>query len=179
MQTLARHFQDVQTMREIIILAKIEQAKREVKHMPTEGKVHAQLAYAYKKLYKLYLDPRKQGKEVSYPFLIRFYTKEDVIHKFTQAAKKLEEELEILENYCPDESWIYIEQAELYRELEEPLLEMKAYQKALERDKHNLEILFHLGRVCFLNGNKAEGLKIYEILKRMQSSRAEELIGWY
>jgi hypothetical protein len=57
--------------------------------------------------------------------------------------------------------------------------EITEYETILKLCPEDKQILFRLGILCFQQGENARGLQIYEQLKEMQFSRADELIDFY
>lgn len=173
------YWEDVHRMREILHLACIRERIDFIKTKPTDLEAHASLANSYIGLYRLYLDPRKLGKQLTYPFIIRQYYTEEMVQKFREAAQKAIEEFRILDYYAPGDPWVHLQLAEIYHDLEEPLKEIKEYEVVQQISMEDRDVLFRLGTLYFLQGETAQGLKIYEKLKKAKDLKAEQLIELY
>ena len=161
------HWQDVHQMREILL----EQAVREnvelVKCEPTSLECHASLANAYVTLSTLYAD------------LVTDASAEMRLEKFRETSRRAIEEFTILNHYAPNDPWVHTQLAYSYRDLQMPEEEIQEYETILRLVPGDQETQFKLGCLYFAEGHDADGLRIYEELKRTNSLKAEELIGHY
>ena len=153
------HRKDVQKMKEVLFLVSINEHIQLIKRFPTNLEAHASLANAYVALSRLY---QKRNQE-----------------KFKTAAKKAIQEYKIIDHLSPNDPWVHAQLASCFHDLGEHKEEIKAYEKVLALCPEDKQILFRLGILAFQQGETARGLQIYEKLKEMEFSRAEELIDFY
>lgn len=173
------HWQDVHTMREILLRGAVDEYIKLVKSQPTNLETHAALANAYVMLSGIYVDPRKlEGYDDD-----RWIPPEKFGAKFQTAfrsvAERAIEEFKILSDYAPDDPWVHTQLAYSFHDLQMPLEEIEQYeiiQKLLPEDQDNL---YKLGVLYFQQGQNAKGLKVYEELKRRHYPKADNLIKHY
>lgn len=171
------HWHDTYQMREQLLLSAVEETIKLVKCEPTNLEVHAALANAYVVLSGLYVDPRKNLDEERWIWNDRFLQLQE--KKFRVAATRAIEEFKILKEFSPDDSWIHLQLAYSYHDLKMPLDEIREYEIVLKLQPNNEDIQFKLGALYFQQGLNAQGLGIYEMLKKHSSNKAEELISLY
>ncbi len=167
---------DVHRMQEMLLLAAIEEHIKVVRLEPTNLEVHARLANAYVTLSTLYSDPRQgdsQDNEQWVPFQRLSKT---IIAKFRATAEKAIEQFKILNDYAPDDPWIHAQLAYSYRDLNMPVEETQEYEKILRLVPDDRETLYRLGVLYFQQGRNAEGLRIYDQLRRAGHKKADDLI---
>jgi tetratricopeptide (TPR) repeat protein len=168
------HREDIFKMREELIFLAVEEHIKQIKNTPTDLEVHVSLANAYVSLAKLYLNAKK--KNFSKSFLKKM--KNSFQKKFEMATKHCIEEFIILKSFAPNDPWILAQLAQNYRilgKLEEAILE---YEALLELSQDQ-EIMFRLGKTYFESGKNAQGLQIYEELKKLGYKKARELLFFY
>jgi tetratricopeptide (TPR) repeat protein len=153
-------YNDVFLFKEILIKKAVEEHIVWVRNSPTDQDSHSSLAEAYICLAGLYFDPLK-------PDL------------FKAAELKAIEELKILQEMSPHDTWALEQLALSYHALKNREEEVKTYEKLLHLKPANKEYLFHLGRLYFSLGLNAKGLKIYENLKKLDASKSDALIAHY
>ena len=69
--------------------------------------------------------------------------------------------------------------AAIYHDLEKTEQEILEYETLLKLTVENKEVLLRLGSLYFKQGQCAQGLRIYEELKKEDPAKAEELISYY
>lgn len=163
------HWRDVHEMKELLHQFCIEERIEQVKEEPTDIEVHALLANAYIAFYKECL-PEK------IPLLVR---KHADLNRFTLIAKKALEEFKIIDTYAPNDPWVHAQLASIYHDLKMPEKEIEAYETLLRISSQDQELLFRCGSLYFQQGHTAQGLRIYEQLKKQKDPRAKELIAFY
>lgn len=173
------HWQDIHRMKEILLMAAVEEHIKLVKCEPTSLEAHASLANAYVMLSALYADPSKQedydGEQwVPSERYIKILQK-----KFRDTAERAIEEFKIISDYAPNDPWVHEQLAYSYRDLQMPQDEIKEYEVILKLTPEDYETLFKLGVLYFKLGRNAQGLQVYEQLKRTQYKKAEALIKHY
>ncbi len=173
------HFDDVFQMKELLHGYCIKRLVEEVKEKPTDPQSHAQLGGALIALYKLYIDPRKIGKTVPYPFILSKYASEEMTGKFKNIARRAIEEFKIIDSYAPSDPWVYAQLAAIYHDLEESEKEIAAYEMLLRISPQERILAYRLGILYFQKGRTADGLKIYDQLSKLKDAKAEELIRFY
>lgn len=173
------HWEDVLQMKELLQMRCIRELTGLVKTQATDIEAHGSLATAYCGLYKLYMDPRRLGKSSLYQLLAEKYVSNEMRSKFQKAAAYALEEFKIIDYYSPNDPWVHLQLAAVYHDLELPEKEIKEYETLLHLSSQDKEILLRLGVLYFQQGFAAQGLKIYEQLKKIKDSKAEELISYY
>ena len=153
---------DFHQMKEILLLVSVSEHVTLIKKKPTNLEAHASLANTYIALAKLYRGDSKEMRE-----------------KFSKAMEKGIQEFKVLDHYSPNEPWVQAQLASCYHDLKLYREEILCYEKILELCPSDKQILFRLGVLYFQQGVNARGLCIYEKLKGMNFSRAEELINYY
>jgi tetratricopeptide (TPR) repeat protein len=169
------HWEDLYRFKELLLLQAITEHIELVKCAPTSLEVHAALANAYVILSELYsknnLDDEKWNPA--------YWHKEELLYKFRTTAEKAVEELKILEEYAPQNSWVHAQLAYSYRDLKMPQQEIKEYEAMLRLNHQDKAVLAKLGVLYFSQGRKAEGLRVYEALRKLDPMQAEQLITHY
>ncbi len=173
------HWHDVHQMKELLHFYCIGQRIEWIKLEPTNIEAHAALAQAYEALYKLYINPQRLGKQVPYAFIMKEYDSSSMVEKFQKAAERALEELKILDAYIPQDPWIHSQMAAIYHDLELPDQEITEYEMLRLILSDDKEILFKLGVLYFQQGRNAQGLRLYEELKRAKDPKAAALIHFY
>ncbi len=159
---------DLLKMRELLLQTVVLEHLEMVKKAPINLDVHASLANAYILLANLYAE--KGGKKAAKGWLK---------DKFRQACSSAIEEYKILLDYAPGDPWVHAQLGYIYRELEMRRQEIHEYEKIVFLRPADLESLSHLGTLYFNEGQMAKGLQIFESLKQVDESRAEDLISSY
>lgn len=182
-QTLERlscrlHWEDFHEIKELLLNNTIEEYLRLVRFEPTNLEVHAALANAYVMLSGLY-GKGNLSEESSDQWVPPQKSSEVFAEKFRQTAEKAIEEFKILKDYAPDDPWIHAQLAYSYHDLGMPQEEIREYEAILRICPSDLDTLFKLGALYFQQGANAQGLKIYEELKRANYKKAEYLIEYY
>lgn len=173
------HWQDVHRMKEMLLQACVNEHIKSVKCEPTDLSAHANLANAYVMLSGLYVDPRNiEGYDDDRWLPSDRFTK-NFEQKFRRTAEKAIEEFKILKDYAPDDPWVYTQLAYSYHDLHMPEEEIQSYEAILRIQPNDKETLFKLGMLYFQQGHNANGLRIYEQLKRSNYKKAEQLIAYY
>ncbi len=172
------HWGDVHLMKELLHTYCLRTKLEWVKTHPTDLELHRSLASGYMALYKMYQDPQKQGQAV-YSFIAKEYVSVENMQKLQKAAQCALEELKIILHYLPHDIKALTLLAEVYHDLEQKEEERKTYETLLHLAPHEKEIRFRLGILYFQLGFMANGLKVYEELRQLNDSKAEELIQQY
>lgn len=167
----AFHWHDVHKMKELFLLASIDEYTSLMKNHPTSFDSHAVMACAYINLANHYAAPlsNKQSASISH----------ELKQKFRLSAQRAVEELTILKEYAPDDPWVHTQLAINFRELKMPEKEIEEYEACVRLCPLDEEMLFTLGTLYFKQGFNAKGLKIYEQLKYINPDKAEALINYY
>lgn len=150
---------DIRRMKEVLFLVSISEHIELIKNVPTNLEAHASLANAYVALSHLYQSAHQE--------------------KFEAATHKAIQEFKIIDHYSPRDPWVHAQLASCYHDLGMYAEEIAAYETILELCPDDKQILFRLGILCFQQGENARGLQIYQQLKEMLFSRADELIDFY
>ena len=89
------------------------------------------------------------------------------------------EEWNIVNEYSGGDPWVHLQLSEIYKELKLWEKEKEQYEAILKLTPQNREVYFRLGVLYFKQGQQANGLKIYEHLKKQDDPKAEEMIQYY
>ena len=152
---------DIKKMKEVLFLVSISEHIQLIKETPTNLEAHASLANAYVALARLY---EAQGSPHE---------------KFKIATQKALQEFKIMDHYSPNDPWVHAQLASCYHDLKLFKEEIHEYEVILKLCPEDKQILFRLGILWFKQGENARGLEIYETLKELHFSKAEELIDFY
>ncbi len=173
------HWNDIHHMQEMLLLHAIEEHIKLVKCEPTNLEVHAALANAYVMLSGLYVDPRTiEGFSDDRWFPADKFT-EALDQKFRLTAERAIEEFKILNDYAPNDPWVHSQLAYSYHDLQMPEEEIQEYETILKLCPGDKDVLVKLGKLYFQQGQNAQGLRIYEELKKCNYKKAENLINFY
>lgn len=167
------HWQDIQKMKEVLLLSCVEKHVQIVKSSPLDLDAHASLGHAYLSLSAIYKPP------LTASWVSSSYFSEAMKEKFKQAALRAVEEFKILQDYATQDPWIHAQLASLYHDLKQPQEEILQYETMFKLAPQEPKVLYRLGVLYFEQGLTSKGLRMYEKLKRISSSHAEELISFY
>lgn len=173
------HWLDIHKMKELLLMTSVEEHIKLVKCEPTNLEIHAALANAYVMLSSLYADPRKTEGHDDDHWIPPERFSSLMQTKFRATAGRAIEEFKILNDYAPEDPWVHTQLAYSYHDLQMPLEEIKQYETILKLRPDDKETLFKLGMLYFQQGQNAQGLRIYEELKRSHYKKAESLIKFY
>lgn len=173
------HWNDLHTMKELLLLSSVEEHLKVVKCEPTNLEVHAALANAYVMLSSLYADPRKYHDYDEERWVPPERFSQEMQEKFLATAERAMEEFKILHDYAPDDPWVHMQLAYSYHDLQMPMEEIKEYEIILNLRPDDKDTLFKLGMLYFQQGMNAKGLRIYERLRGMNYKKADSLIKFY
>lgn len=173
------HWQDVHTMKELLLQACVDEYIKFVRLAPTDLEAHAGLANAYVMLSGLYVDPRSvEGLDDDRWIPPQKYNGA-FRRKFRSTAERAIEEFKILSDYAPNDPWVHAQLAYSYHDLQMPLEEIHEYETILQLIPDDKDTLFKLGKLYFAQGQNAKGLEVYESLKNSNYKKAEDLIHFY
>lgn len=172
------HSMDVFRMRHLLIVAAIEEHMHQIRHTPTDFELHTSLASSYVTLSKLYLQQKNIIENQKMSSKVK-RSKELLDQQFRKAAGQALEEFNILCSFSPDDPWIHAQLAQTYQDLQMPKEEIEQYEILHKLRPNDLETLLRLGILYFQMGQNAQGLKIYEELKKENFQKAEDLMAYY
>jgi tetratricopeptide (TPR) repeat protein len=173
------HWHDIHKMKELMLISSVDEHIKLVKCEPTNLEVHAALANAYVMLSSLYADPRKHENYDDDRWIPPERFAPAMQDQFRAIAARAIEEFKILNDYAPSDPWVHSQLAYSYHDLQMPLEEIKEYETILKLRPDDKETLFKLGMLYFQQGHNAQGLRVYEELKRSHFKKAESLIKFY
>ena len=173
------HWKDLHQMKEFLLLMMIREHVELVKMAPTDLETHASLAHSYRLLAKHYQDPRTANPQTEHLWVSPEYHNADMLKKFERTSWRAIEEYKILDYYAPNETWVHAQLASIFHDLNLAQEEIREYEAILRTSPQDREILFRLGVLYFEQGLNAQGLRLYEQLKKMQDAKAEELLSYY
>ncbi len=168
------HWQDVFRFKQLLFYAAIDEHMSQIHTTPTDLEAHASLANTYLTLSKLFIEPKRSPN----PSAFRKKKTSFEAH-FRMIAKLAMNEFQILNHYAPNDPWVHEQLSYGYRDLSMPEEEVKEIETLLQLRPQNQELLLRLGKIYFEQGSNAQGLKIYEGLKKANHPNAEELIAIY
>lgn len=173
------HWKDLHKMKEILLLVSINEHIELIKRQPTDLEAHASLANAYIALSRLYRDPKKSDLFEELDWEPKEPQIKKMLEKFNSATEKAIQEFLILDHYVPNDPWVHAQLGLCFHDLERYDEEIKQYESILTLCPDDREIMYRLGVLYFQLGQNAQGLRIYEELKRLNSNKAAELIDHY
>ncbi|MEN9343788.1 MAG: hypothetical protein RLZZ453_575 [Chlamydiota bacterium] len=173
------HWKDLHKMNEMILKKIIREHLRLIRENPTDSDIHASLAETYVLLAELYTDPTELTQEVEDLWTSPEYHSALFVAKRKKALSQALEEYKILDFYTPENPSIYEHLAKIYYDLQEMDKAMHAYELIVTKRPEDRRALFDLGSLYFENGKYAQGLQVYEKLKRVQDERCDELLSYY
>ena len=173
------YWKDLHEFKELLLSKAVEEHLKAVKCEPTNLEVHAALANAYVMLSSLYADPRKYHGHDENKWVSPERSSQKMQNKFRAVAERAIEEFKILHHYAPDDPWVHVQLAYSYHDLQMPEEEIREYETVLKLMPGDKDTLFKLGMLYFQEGKNAQGLRIYDILKRTNYKKAENLIKFY
>ncbi|KPK32853.1 MAG: hypothetical protein AMS24_02960 [Chlamydiae bacterium SM23_39] len=165
------HKRDVFKMRESLILSAVEEHLYQIKETPIDLELHVSFARTYVMLGKIYMEAKKKE------FLKK--NKKFLEEKFDKAVKLAIEEFFILKSFAPNDPWILSELAKCYNSLGLLEEEVKEYENLLELSPEDYEVMFKLGIAYFKLKRNAQGLQVYEELKKVGFKKADQLLKDY
>lgn len=166
-------------MKEMLLMTSIQEHIRLIKREPADLEAHSSLASNYVALAALYQDPKKLTLNEDLTWAPPEYESEEMRKKFEMALERALEEYHIIDEYAPNDPWVHAQRASLYKELDAFDAEQKEYEKILELDPQNTEILLRLGKLYFRKGENAKGLKVYDSLCTLDPDKAHAVIAHY
>lgn len=174
-----RHWEDVQEMRALLLASAVREQVQRVIHAPTNSETHAALAQAYLEQAELYalLPPHASPNEE--PLLRSKREDAKRAQRCRNAIQRAVEELQIVREFSPENPWVHEQLASCYRVLQIPDKELQAYERLLDLNAQDTNILCALGKLYFQQGRNAEGLRLYAKLQETFPAKAIELLRYY
>lgn len=172
-------WQDLLKLKEMLLFSSITEHIRLIKRDPLDLEAHASLASNYLALARLYEDPHKLALNEELCWTPPEYDSDEMHKKFATALERALEEYNIIDEYASSDPWVHAQKAAIYNELGRAELEKSEYEKILQVDAQNTEILLRLGKLYFSQGENAKGLKIYYQLNLIDGNKAASLISYY
>lgn len=172
------HWHDFHKLKELLLMASVEEHIKLVRCSPTSLELHAALANAYVMLSALYLSAAKLESE-NRPYTPSSGFIELMRNRFRKAAERAIEEFKILNEYAPQDPWVHSQLAYSYRDLQMPQEEIKEYETIMQLRPEDKDTFYKLGVLYFEQGLNAKGLAVYEGLKKAHYQKADQLIHYY
>lgn len=172
------YWHDVYSIKEMALIATVEEQIKLVKCDATSLEAHTALANAYIMLSAIYVAPLKEEDEERRCQPAKRYS-EEFRQKFQAVAKRAIEEFKILSEYSPNDPWVHEQLAYSYCDLKMPLEAINEYEQILKLNPGDSDTLYKLGILYFQLGRNAHGLHVYEQLKRLHYKKADQLISHY
>lgn len=172
-------WKDVVYFRENLLERAVDLHLNAVKKEPIDLKAHASLADAFVLLSGLYADPRKYPEFEGEDWIPETRYSNETRDKFRNCAERAIEEFKILNDYFPGNTWVHTQLAYSYHDLQMPEEEISQYEILLNLRPSDEDIMFKLGMLYFRQGMNSSGLRIYEILKKINYNKSQKLINFY
>jgi len=189
LQTLLRkfsifcHWKEVLLMKELLLQEAIQQHVALIKEEPVDLEAHASLAESYMRLALIYQKPAPktpdEDVESLFPWISPEYLSEEMQKKWRLAYSRAIEEFSIIDSFAPNDPWVHAQLASIYHELGEAKKESEEYEAILRIVPEDKIVLFKLGVLYFQAGHTAQGLRIYQKLKKARDPQAEHLLDFY
>lgn len=173
------HWKDFHMVKEWLFFQTIDQYISLIKEQPDHLQLHVALANTYVMFSRIYSVPNLKDHDEDQRWLPAEKFSEKMKANFKNCAERAIEEFKILNDYNPEDPWVYTQLAYSYHDLKMPQEEIKAYETIARLVPADFDNLYKLGTLYFQEGLTAKGLKIYEELKKVYPSKAESLIKYY
>lgn len=173
------HWKDFHLIKEWLYLQTIQLYVNLIKEQPDHLQLHMALANTWVMFSSIYSTSLRGENSEEDRWTPSEKYSEAIKTKFTLCAQRAIEEFKILNDYNPEDPWVYTQLAYSYHDLQMPGEEIKAYEKIVALVPNDLDALYKLGTLYFEQGFTAKGLKIYEQLKHQYPSKASSLIKHY
>lgn len=173
------HWRDVHALKEWLYFQAIDCYVDSIKIEPNNLQFHVALANTYIMLSTIYAIPKRSDMGDEERWIPPEKLSKGMEQKFTTCAKRAIEEFKILNDYNPNDPWVYTQLAYSYHDLQMPHEEIKAYETILKLAPEDFEALYKLGILYFEQGFNSKGLKVYERIKAQRPRKAESLIRYY
>ena len=138
---------------------------------------HISLARTYIALANVCQGP--QDRFFSHPSITARYNKPHHQKTAQKATELAVEELQILNDLAPEDPWVHAQLARCYHHLENPPLEIAAYETLHHLRPEDKTVLFQLGQLYFAENQTAKGLKVYQKLLSIDAKTATQLLKHY
>ncbi len=173
------HGEDIHMLREWLFTEAVDIYICLIKKEPKNLHFHIALANTYVMLSGIYASPKKNEFSEDERWISPEKNTDEMHQKFMLCAKRAIEEFKILDDYAPNDPWVYTQLAYSYRDLQMPEEEIKAYEMILRLVPNDKETLYKLGVLYFEQGMNVKGLRAYDELKAAYPKKAEALIKYY
>ncbi|MDN3505503.1 MAG: hypothetical protein P0S95_08005 [Rhabdochlamydiaceae bacterium] len=147
-------------MLETLYLTSVNEIHLQIKKSPLDLKAHTALSNLFIEFSKIFSEPEMK-------------------QKYEKALKMAIEELQILDNYAPNDPWIHARLASCYHLLNDKEKETQEYELLRNLCPEDPDVLFKLGKLYFEQGNNAKGMRVYDKLKAKNDYLANKLIATY
>lgn len=171
------YWEDVYKIKQLLLLAAIDEHIQQIRLTPTDIEVHASLGGTYVALAKLYRQPIANPQHPRIGSLKKLQAQNEEKHK--NYSRLAIEEFKIISHYAANDPWIHEQMALGYKDLDLPIEETKELETLLKLRPQDKDLLYRLGTLYFSLGQNAKGLWIFEELKKTNYKKAEELIDSY
>lgn len=170
------YVKDFHKLKEMLMIACIEQHLELLKYEPTHLEVHGSLANSYLALAKIY--KYSKNHELLDSLSLDKLPDESKI-KFRNTILHAIQEYQILEDDLPEDPWVLMQLAICYHELEDYDNEILYFEKILNSSQNNYAIMMRLAELYFSQKKHSKGFKLYKMLKENQVDGADLLMENY
>lgn len=172
-------WKDIFLLKEILLLASLQEYLDLVKSDPINLTYHSQLANAYILLSRTYRDPRNDESLGEHRWISKKRYDKLILDKYHHATERAIEEFKIISSYAPDDPWVHAQLALSYKDLDLPFEEIQACEALLRLSPSDKDTLHRLGKLYFKLGANAKGLEVYRQLCHINCDLAAQLICQY
>lgn len=183
------HWKEVLILREMLLIASIDEYIKLVQSDPINVKVHAHLARAYVGLARLFKNESRSERDHVRVATPSGNSQEGVVllsrrqqlfkPKFLRAARCAVEEFKIIRELAPNDPWVHAQLASSYGDLQMRSEEIAQYERLLQICPDDDDSRFRLGMLYFQEAANAQGLKMYQHLVESGYPRAHQLLSFY
>lgn len=173
------HWRDFHQVKEWLFFQIIDQYISLIKKQPENLELHVALANTYVLFSRIYATPAVLDTDEEGRWSPPEKFSDKMKSKFKECAQRAIEEFKILNDYNPEDPWVYTQLAYSYHDLQMPQEEIKAYETIAKLSPNDYDNLHKLGTLYFQQGLTAKGLKVYETLKEIFPQKAQSLIKHY
>ncbi|MCH9811175.1 hypothetical protein K0U07_00255, partial [bacterium] len=172
------HYGDVLYLQEKVLEFSLKEHSFILADAACDGEFHSSLSKTYATLSAAYKKPTGKHLEKAFTFST-FFKRGEIEAEQEKYYTLAVEELQIVKELSGNETWAVVELATLYRQFDKTEEEMSEYELLIEKVADDKEILYRLGYLYFLHHKTASGLKIYNLLRKLDALYAKNLLSHY
>lgn len=172
------HYGDILYLQEKLLDISLNQHSFVLADCACNLEFHNSLSKTYATLAACYKTPK--GKHLEKAFHYSNIAKKGELSTFFEKYYTLAvEELKIVCDLSNNESWTILDLATLYARFGNSEKEMEQYELLIDRIQDDKEIIYRLGVLYFMHYKTSHGLKMYNLLRKLDALYAKNLLAHY